>query len=746
LLISGQLTYNTTGYAKEVNNDSPVGDALISQNSRYSHAVLIIAILITALASYQAHKNHIGKIETEFRNQAMESHNLIDQRINLYIEVIRSMRSVYAASNEVTRKEWKEYTESLDIWNRYPGILALNFNRLVTSGGKEEFVQKTRNDRSIDPRGYPDFAIRPAGERESYLVVDYIEPLENNMGVHGYDTSSEPTRKAATERTIGSGELTLSGEIKLVQGGTGFLIHYPVYRNGLPVDSVAQRRKAFSGFITGVFRVDDLMKGALGNRLEGSIKYEIYDISEQPQGGDGIDSGIVKLLYNSVDEKPDSTMVQNNRLGITKELKTGGRVWNIHFHPKDDAASALMNNPGFGFMVGGTAIALLLFWLVKSLEQRLRAEKTARNMENRFSVIAENSNELIWELDTNGNYTYVSPVIENFIGIKPTQVIGRHHSEFFHPDDRASLKKITSEALSKKEPFRGFVNRHIHKDGTSIFLNFSGIPIIGDNGNLLGFRGIGRNTTKTKLTEEKLRIAKESAEEANQMKSDFIANISHELNTPLSSILGFTKLLLKTELDKEQRKFIEVVDKCSERLFSLINEILELTNAVHGSSELADNLFNPRMLIETYIGTVTKEVETKGVTLCRQIGADLPMLLRGDDEKLHHIMRMIISNAIKFTDSGEIVIDVSVDKTDPDSSTLHFSVKDSGIGIPPDKQEIIFESFKQLDGSITRKYGGIGIGLATSKRLVELMGGTLWFDSKVGDGTTFHFLIPFKKA
>ena len=247
-----------------------------------------------------------------------------------------------------------------------------------------------------------------------------------------------------------------------------------------------------------------------------------------------------------------------------------------------------------------------------------------------------------------------------------------------------------------------------------------------------------------KQAEEQLRLAKEKAEAANVAKSQFLNNVTHELRTPLNAIIGFTKILMETDLSKKQHGYLERVNTSGIHLLAQINEILDLTKIESGKLDLMEISFHLRDTVEKILKPIAISAQKKNLKFSIIIGPDIPDDLLGDPHRLHQLLVNLVNNAIKFTNAGEIEVSVTVENTTKDLATLHFSVRDTGIGIPKDHQEMIFDSFTQVDGSITRQYGGTGLGITIAKRLVELMGGKIWVESEEEAGSNFHFVLPFK--
>lgn len=443
----------------------------------------------------------------------------------------------------------------------------------------------------------------------------------------------------------------------------------------------------------------------------------------------------------------DLGLAYENCFGLIRELRDApGQPAIILLSGSGDAAATQRA------MQSGAAdcldrLALDAGMLERSLRYALERRRLQRELERErylLHALMDHLPDNIYFKDINSRFLRVSRELAQRFGLTdPQDAVSLSDADFFTAEHAVQAREDEIELMRTGEPILRKEEKETWPNGRVTWVTSSKLPLQDRHGRVVGTFGMSRDITHQKQVELELVQAKEAAETASRAKSTFLATMSHEIRTPLNAVIAVADLLQETPLTPEQREYLAMVQESGESLLTIIEDILDFSKIEAGRIDLDQVDFNLRDRISDALRCLSLRADRKELKLAWHVPAEVPATLRGDPGRLRQVIVNLVNNAIKFTDQGEVVLEVWPESTSPHGVLLHFAVRDTGIGIPPDKLTTVFEAFEQIDNSGARRYEGTGLGLAICWRLVELMGGRIWVESVLGRGSTFHFTARF---
>jgi PAS domain S-box-containing protein len=469
-------------------------------------------------------------------------------------------------------------------------------------------------------------------------------------------------------------------------------------------------RKDVQGRFTYVNKAFCQISGKTPAEMIGKVDFDIYpaELAEKFRSDD---------RYVMETDRTLRQVERNDSEGRTRWVE----VWKTPVHDSS------------GYIIGTQAV----FW---DITARKQAELDLNHERYLLHCLMDNLPESLFFKDAQGRFERVSRALALRAGLRtPAEAVGKTEADLFPPAIARQSAEDDAAILSGGRSLVTRVEEEVWADGRRSWQATSRLPMKDETGAVIGTFGMSFDITQQKLAERALFEAKEAAEAASRAKSAFLANMSHEIRTPLNAIIGMAELVLDTGLSSTQREYIGIVRQSGESLLAIVNDILDFSKIEAGKLDLEAVPFDVRELLGDTLKTLSVRAHGKGLELACRVAPDVPRQLVGDPGRLRQIVMNLVGNSIKFTSSGEVIVGVELLETRDDKSVLQFSVRDTGVGIPPEKHHRIFEAFEQADSSTTRRFGGTGLGLAIVSRLVALMEGRISVDSELGRGSTFRF-------
>ncbi len=720
---------------------------LARRTSLRTRAVLLSAIFlagaIASLLGYVALRHREDKlIEVRFEFDAEQRFGAIQRELAANIEVVRTLKSFYDGSESVEPHEFTAFIAPL--LRRHDGIVATAWAPRILAEQRESWEKETRQ------RGDSTFQIMQrhrgghlvaAEPREVYFPVVYLEPFKESTLGPGLDLADRDGGRAAIQRAIASAGLAVTpwGELAQQRLSCDLLVLGPVYRSADPPENPSKRQEQTLGVVAGILRMRTIVDAALSYYEPLGIDLAILDTS------DADEEGLVFWRPSPIRFRPVPAGMDVETTGIEHDvdLDIPDRHWSIFATPTDAYLAERRTWLPLGSLLGALVATCALVAYVNALvghatrAERRRAEGELRDSEALYSSLVENLPVQVLRKDLDGRFTFANRSFCQFLGRPFEEIVGKTDFDFYPEDLARKYRSDDQRVVETGRLFETFEKNEQFGEVRDVQTMKS--PVRDAAGNIVGTQVVFWDVTEQKQAELQLAYAKDAAEAANRAKSTFLATMSHEIRSPLNGIIGMTELLLGTEPTPEQRDYLKVIQDSGDALLMVINDILDFSKIEAGRLSLDNALFDLRESLGDAVKSMAIRAHEKGLELACRIRPDVPSAALGDRARLRQVVVNLVGNAIKFTDAGEVLLDVQRQTEEDDAVVLHFAVSDTGIGIPEDKLASIFEAFEQVDFSSTRRFGGTGLGLAISSKLVEMMGGGIWAESRLGEGSTFHF-------
>jgi len=687
---------------------------------------LAVGLLLHALAS--------AAVEVDARRRFDSLARTASERINAalasYGRAVRSLAALHAAGGGQAvpdRASFHRYVEALDLARIYPAIQGLTYAAHVPDAAREQFVAAMRRDRGVDPRGYPEFTIFPAGRRPWYEVVAYQYPVDQPTRRLGFDLAARPAVARALSDARDRGAMSASGQPVLLQEPRPQYVlgmRLPLYRGGVTPPTVEQRRAAYLGSFGIAFSVQDMVRNALASLDAEQLQLSLYG-SGRPAGPVSA-PGVHDLLLHGPDiraARPDPA----REFVSLQAVNFAGSQWTARFSvPK--AAMLAGSDPWLPLLAlaAGFAGTLLAYGLFLAQYRSRRAADEQRLL---LDTVLDNLDAEVYLKDGARRIRYLNAKGAASLKRPAAELVGRRDLEAMEPGEADAAWELDRAVLRDGRARRAQVAQP-GPDGAPRQLWSVRVPMQVDEEPAV-------LCVSTDVTE--LHRLKARADAASKAKSDFLSNMSHEIRTPMNSIIGMTHLALLAAPDPRQRDYLEKIYHSGQHLLGIINDILDFSKIEAGMLELSRVCFMLDALMRNVEAQLGTAAAAKGLGFDIEIDPVLMRPLCGDSLRLEQVLLNFAGNAVKFSERGRITMRALLAHAFGPEVLVRFEVEDRGIGIAPAALPNLFTPFQQADPSATRRHGGTGLGLAISRQLAELMGGETGVDSVPGAGSTFWF-------
>ena len=710
------------------------------RNNRKALVILIAGLILTVIATCYTQNQVEVQAKLEFSSSCNEIKTKISSRLHANAQLLRTGSALFAASDSVTREDWKLFNEHSEIDKNLPGIQGLGYSVLIPGNQLEQHIQSLRKE------GFSNYTVKPSGNRSLYTPVIYIEPFSSpNLNAFGFDGYSEPTRRKAMELARDSDLAMVTGKVILVQESneniqTGTLMYVPVYRNGVKVKTLEQRRASILGWVYSPYRMNDLMNGILqhpDSKHKEEIHLKIYDDS----------LSVASLLFDS-QGNGQFKEIESSRRNLILPVTFNGKTWVLHFIPSNQKSTFFQSSVLF-VLFSGILISVLLFLLSESLfntsskAKQIASELTMelQNEKLLLRTVIDNIPDSIYCKDTAFRKTLANLTDLRYMGAtSEAEVLGKNDFDFYPRELAESFIALDRSVIQTGKPALNCEELMKDENGVKRWLLSSKIPMRNKKGEITGLLGIGREITDRKHAEEEIKQKNEELQKLNTEKDKLFSIISHDLRSPFNGFLGLTQIMveeLPTLTATEIQLMAESMRKSAINLFRLLENLLEWTRLQQGLIPYTPKVLELHPIVQESISMLLDLAASKEIEIVWSLTDQITIL--ADNYMVQSVIRNLVSNAVKFTNrGGKITLSA---RMIPDN-LVKISVSDTGIGMDKSLVDDLF----RLDINTSRKgtegESSTGLGLIICKDFIEKHHGKLWVESDEGKGSTFYFTIP----
>jgi PAS domain S-box-containing protein len=727
-------------------------------------AVAILGCVVSTALFLTLRRQEDRWIDLQFDFDAQLRIHAIERELATNLAALEALGAFHSGSQKVERVEFTAFT---DIFLReQEGIAAL------------AWAPREQIENATEPDSPPSDAPQPNPESkreaiEDHFPVAYLVPSDYRFLKEGRDVGEIQELRDAMVAARDSGNRTIVSSVYLYDkeesGGQNAFAFMPVYKQRTVNETLEQRRENLDGFYVAVFQLSALMDRAIGFASYRGIDVQVFDYT-LPRGSAWTHVRASPSRETAFQPIQDPRLLEGECPGLGAPVNVEGCHWFIVCTPTEIYRRNLKRPLPLVSLIASLLVTgvLLLYLndilsraekverlvvkrtaelrsanaqLAQEMQERERATQGLRDSEALYSSLVESLPVHVLRKDRNGQFTFANRSFCQLLGKSFDEIVG--HSDFdFYPQELAE-KYQTDDRLVLERGDLFEAEEQNRQDGATRYVHVMKSPVFDAAGAIIGTQAIFWDVTARKEAEVALERAKESAESASRAKSAFLANMSHEIRTPMNAILGMTELVLSDRLSSRQREYLSVVRESGEALVTVINDILDFSKIEAGKLDIRCEPFDLHDALGSTMKFLAVRAHEKALELVYRVAPDVPRHVVGDSTRLRQVLVNLVGNAIKFTERGEVLLDVVRLRADDDQVWIELRVTDTGIGIAGEKLADIFEAFEQADTSTTRQFGGTGLGLAITHKLAELMGGTISVASDEGHGSCFRVKLPF---